>query len=728
MLKGTVAVLAWAAVLAMAGFGAARAEGTCPDPAGARKSAAWRAFETVIKKHYLEPRGITMLKLSTVERLLVIGHALGRQARHVGDSARNRAAFDCLNVGIDQALAAGTFHRSPLGVDDGRKFRKVQEAAMGMHDARVAKVTGVGADTPVPSVFDMASDLARGGACAAPIAAARGVLEAARRTSVSGAAEGSAARTSLAARLGRFSARVAVRARAHAEIWRKACAAAPVAEYAGLKALGDAAFNERDGLGAVADRARAAANAVCGSSAGGQQPVALHELPEIDRVQQTVTRLGQALTRLRRYMATERQALVLPPDAADLEADRDSLADEIRALETEAPATAGSDRQAAQRGLGEVDRAIGELAAAPDCEGAAAQDLLRELRVERARLALLAAAPESDASDAPRLPKTALRRLKTMRGSSDILARFRAGEWPRVMFDCGKVVRTLDDGAAPDQGEMRLVELLQSERFIRQYVAAAAPVLEQRTRALQCVAEAARGEGERPEGGTGSGSGAGDGPLGLARSALDACKFNESAELIKRLTPGPERSLLEQRWTRTYTTEGKARDLVVAAKTLEDRNELAGAIAKLEEALGLGPCPQSIAAINAAITGLTGKLAQAARSAADVAEAALEACKFNESAKLIKALETGAERSALESRWVRMYETERDARIRPIGPRDPGRSAMRRARCLATRPRPSVCWCASSGRSQMSGQAARDGKSMASAREGTSVSSRQPGL
>ena len=122
------------------------AEGKCAQPEQARSSPAWQAFEKIVREHYVEPGNLHPSKLSAEDWALVLGHALGRQAPALGDSVDDRVAFDCLETGIKQVLAKSGFTRFlPLPeilATSNKLYRRVQEAALGMHDTRIEELTG----------------------------------------------------------------------------------------------------------------------------------------------------------------------------------------------------------------------------------------------------------------------------------------------------------------------------------------------------------------------------------------------------------------------------------------------------------------------------------------------------------------------------------------------------------------------------------------------------------
>jgi hypothetical protein len=140
--------------------GAARA--SCPAPDLALTSPVAERFRTYLERYF--PRASDR-SLTLHDRFVLVGYALGRQAPVAGEDPARREAFDCLLVALDQRAYWATLLEErefdPLEVQRG--FRTLYAAAMGMHDDRVAELTGYGVDTTLPTVFDAPSTWAPAG-------------------------------------------------------------------------------------------------------------------------------------------------------------------------------------------------------------------------------------------------------------------------------------------------------------------------------------------------------------------------------------------------------------------------------------------------------------------------------------------------------------------------------------------------------------------------------------
>ena len=139
------------AALAAFGLGVVRAE--CPNPGAAISSPIAERFRTYVGRYFPE---VADRSRSLDDRFVLVGYALGRQAPAAGEDDARREAFDCLMVALEQraywvtVLQEGDF--DPLMAR--RAFRTLYAAAMGMHDDRVAELTGYDASTVLPTVFD----------------------------------------------------------------------------------------------------------------------------------------------------------------------------------------------------------------------------------------------------------------------------------------------------------------------------------------------------------------------------------------------------------------------------------------------------------------------------------------------------------------------------------------------------------------------------------------------
>ena len=145
----------WLAVVlvALAAFGLGVVRAECPNPGAAISSPIAERFRTYVGRYFPE---VADRSRSLDDRFVLVGYALGRQAPAAGEDDARREAFDCLMVALEQraywatVLQEGGF--DPLVAR--RAFRTLYAAAMGMHDDRVAELTGYDATTVLPTVFD----------------------------------------------------------------------------------------------------------------------------------------------------------------------------------------------------------------------------------------------------------------------------------------------------------------------------------------------------------------------------------------------------------------------------------------------------------------------------------------------------------------------------------------------------------------------------------------------
>lgn len=110
-----------------------------------------------------------------------------------------------------------------------------------------------------------------------------------------------------------------------------------------------------------------------------------------------------------------------------------------------------------------------------------------------------------------------------------------------------------------------------------------------------------------------------------ADSAIAACQFKRSRDLIAALPKGIERTKLVQRWNETYKRERQARDLIRKAIVLRSDGKPGRAIGELHRAQDLTRCPTTEAAIDKAIGSIRKETAKI--SAVRQREAADKKCK-----------------------------------------------------------------------------------------------------
>ncbi len=144
MQHGVMYSLAVAAITAMMVFSAtpAFAAVDCPTDTP-RSSELWNRFHGFVQTTYMSERG-----LGKYEEALVYGHALGRAAAAVRQLEDREVAFACLELGVGQifgginVLSGGPSH-----------YRDVMQAAMGMRNEEVTRLTGVRDSSPLDHLY-----------------------------------------------------------------------------------------------------------------------------------------------------------------------------------------------------------------------------------------------------------------------------------------------------------------------------------------------------------------------------------------------------------------------------------------------------------------------------------------------------------------------------------------------------------------------------------------------
>jgi hypothetical protein len=134
------------------------AAATCASDELFRELPVRAEFGRVVKLHYLDPGEVDFATLAPATTAKILGHALTRQARHVGDDFDAEALFECLVAAIERELddleqAQGTL----LGLDSPSSLRLravLGRARLGFHDTDVQTLTGVDGSLVLPSVFE----------------------------------------------------------------------------------------------------------------------------------------------------------------------------------------------------------------------------------------------------------------------------------------------------------------------------------------------------------------------------------------------------------------------------------------------------------------------------------------------------------------------------------------------------------------------------------------------
>jgi hypothetical protein len=137
---------------------AGAADSSCPADDGVLGSELWLELIRVVEENYLAPRDLDVTALSSRQWAKILGHGLGRQAHYVGDDARRRSLFACLEKGLTEALSSVSVAHVGLQEYKGESASEIlsrvaREATIGFHDEEVSKLTGVGPTESIPSVF-----------------------------------------------------------------------------------------------------------------------------------------------------------------------------------------------------------------------------------------------------------------------------------------------------------------------------------------------------------------------------------------------------------------------------------------------------------------------------------------------------------------------------------------------------------------------------------------------
>lgn len=130
---------------------AASSEGECADPQQARSTTVWRAFEGVLLEDYFQSGNLQPSLMSPEDWAVILGHALGRQAPVLGGSPEGRDAFDCLEIGVRQAVADSFILPPDQNMMDALG-RLIRDSAVGLNNAHVEELTGVPANTLLGTV------------------------------------------------------------------------------------------------------------------------------------------------------------------------------------------------------------------------------------------------------------------------------------------------------------------------------------------------------------------------------------------------------------------------------------------------------------------------------------------------------------------------------------------------------------------------------------------------
>ncbi len=131
--------------------------GGCPAARGVLGSQLWEVFSASVEEQYLASGAAESLDLSPRQWAKLLGFALRRQARHVAGDEQRREEFACLEQGVAEALAAMNEGQKALPghADEAAEAlgQIAHEAAIGLYDEEISRLTGVDAGAPAPSIF-----------------------------------------------------------------------------------------------------------------------------------------------------------------------------------------------------------------------------------------------------------------------------------------------------------------------------------------------------------------------------------------------------------------------------------------------------------------------------------------------------------------------------------------------------------------------------------------------
>jgi hypothetical protein len=116
----------------------------CPVTGDLLEGPIWRGFLEWVREAYDHPRGDDPVHPA------VLGRALGRIALAVGGDEQRHVAFACLEDALD--LWAAQVDQL-LGMAPGLAFRTLWQAAMGLHDDEVLRITGIGDTSPAEDLM-----------------------------------------------------------------------------------------------------------------------------------------------------------------------------------------------------------------------------------------------------------------------------------------------------------------------------------------------------------------------------------------------------------------------------------------------------------------------------------------------------------------------------------------------------------------------------------------------
>lgn len=121
----------------------------CPVP-NPRTSAAWQAFEALVRNEYLDRMRPPLTHQMVA---MAFGHALGRAAIAVEGRRDRQLAFACIEQSLEQFEALGFLAQTGLATGVVMDMRTVRMAGMGMFNTEIAALVRGVSNAPVPHVL-----------------------------------------------------------------------------------------------------------------------------------------------------------------------------------------------------------------------------------------------------------------------------------------------------------------------------------------------------------------------------------------------------------------------------------------------------------------------------------------------------------------------------------------------------------------------------------------------
>jgi hypothetical protein len=129
--------------------GSARSQVSCPTNSASNTRVFERFQQAVAIEYGYDDKG-NRRPFTTREQALVLGHALGRMANGVQENRKRQTAFACIQLALEQIYSTDLLYGSAAQLKD---YRLLQEAAYGVHNAEVARISGINSSRPLRQVF-----------------------------------------------------------------------------------------------------------------------------------------------------------------------------------------------------------------------------------------------------------------------------------------------------------------------------------------------------------------------------------------------------------------------------------------------------------------------------------------------------------------------------------------------------------------------------------------------